>query len=88
MSDADLLEGIILFCVGLFYGGLFISTNKATKETAKNTKEMLKILESVDSKTSNPAVGEFLSKVNSKKDEPLQRRERSWHKKESSETDS
>ena len=85
MSDFDLIMGLLF---GIWFGWTLNGINKATKETAKNTNEMLQRLKSVDSKTSNPVVGEFLSKVDSKKDEQLQRRERSWHKKESSETDS
>lgn len=95
MTDAFLIEFIVGFIIASTFFGLLRGINKATKETAKNTKAILQILSSVDGKISNPSVGESLSNVSSASDreepasentpsryKPLPRRERAWHKKE------
>lgn len=54
MSDAFWIEAILWFIIASTFFGLLRGISKATKETARNTKEMLQILKSVDGKILNP----------------------------------
>lgn len=69
-----------VFVVGMVLVESLLKIEKATTKMAEGGATFSKTTEN---QTVSPKVNDFLSKADSKKGEPLQRRERAWHKKES-----